>query len=103
MFSNLCLKFEHTVFRSPSAHHQSSFQRHRDPREHIRGQKGPVEWSAARRFLSIIECRKYSILNQRGKIDNKAFTSEKDKAELLRLCCYQVPIEKSTNKNLCQG
>ena len=93
-------KSYHTVFRSPSAHHQSSFQRHRDPREHIRGPKGPVEWSAARRSLSIIECRKYSILNQRGKIDNNAFTSEKDKAELLRLCCYQVPIEKSTNNIL---
>ena len=50
--SNLCLKFEHTVFRSPSAHHQSSFQRHRDPREHIRGPKGPVEGGAGRRFLS---------------------------------------------------
>ena len=100
MFSNLCLKFEHTVFRSPSAHHQSSFQRHRDPREHIRGPKGPVEWSAAMRSLSIIECRKYSILNQRGKIDNNAFTSEKDKAELLRLCCYQVPIEKKHEQKI---
>ena len=52
MFSNLCLKFEHTVFRSPSAHHQSSFQRHRDLQEHIRGPKGPVEGGAGRRFLS---------------------------------------------------
>ena len=69
-------KSYHTVFRSPSAHHQSSFQRHRDLREHIRGQKGPVEWSAARRFLSIIECRKYSILNQRGKMIYKMIITQ---------------------------